>query len=403
MNNKLRGRCRTAALIAGAALAGLTAARQTEAQTMASLPRPSYPVEALGEAGPCRRGSTLQPLSRRMRGRPDRAGPDRAHPARVADHHLGQPKGQCRDPAGHGPGSLGVPDRWDLAEDGQGDCEDFQLLKRRLLAEAGLPRRAMRMTVVVDDKGEGHAVLMIRTAQGDFVLDNKTSAILPGTRPATCSSSARARTASAGCRWAARCRRPRPRTRRARVPLGTPVVGPSARPGMTGVVPTFVPARRPGPPRAGPARFAGNRTRTSSLTMPLFFGLSRDASRGTLVKINLTIRWGHAADPSRAFRRAPFAVAGSGSGRRSCGRPRGACVVHRRRAGADAGVATVLDPHARADRAGPAGRGLGQVLRALPGRVRRRPVRAGLHHPHAERSGARSCLSTGASTPASSR
>ena len=73
----------------------------------------------------------------------------------------------------------GVPDRWDLAEDGSGDCEDFQLLKRKLLAEAGLPRRAMRMTVVIDEKGEGHAVLMLRTDRGDLVLDNKTSAVLP--------------------------------------------------------------------------------------------------------------------------------------------------------------------------------------------------------------------------------
>lgn len=73
----------------------------------------------------------------------------------------------------------GVPDRWDLAEDGIGDCEDFQLLKRKLLAEAGLPRRAMRMTVVIDEKGEGHAVLMIRTDRGDYILDNKTNAILP--------------------------------------------------------------------------------------------------------------------------------------------------------------------------------------------------------------------------------
>ncbi len=73
----------------------------------------------------------------------------------------------------------GVADRWDLAEDGFGDCEDFQLLKRKLLAEAGLPRRAMRMTVVIDDRDEGHAVLMIRTDRGDFILDNKTSAVLP--------------------------------------------------------------------------------------------------------------------------------------------------------------------------------------------------------------------------------
>jgi predicted transglutaminase-like cysteine proteinase len=74
---------------------------------------------------------------------------------------------------------LHVADRWDLAEDGIGDCEDFQLLKRHLLAEAGLPRRAMRMTVVIDEKGEGHAVLTLITDRGDLVLDNKTSAILP--------------------------------------------------------------------------------------------------------------------------------------------------------------------------------------------------------------------------------
>lgn len=73
----------------------------------------------------------------------------------------------------------GVVDRWDFAEDGMGDCEDFQVLKRRILAEAGLPRRAMRMTVVIDEKGEGHAVLMVRTDRGDFILDNKTSTVLP--------------------------------------------------------------------------------------------------------------------------------------------------------------------------------------------------------------------------------
>ena len=72
-----------------------------------------------------------------------------------------------------------VADRWDLAEDGVGDCEDYQLLKRHLLAEAGLPRRAMRMTVVIDEKGEGHAVLTLITDRGDLILDNKTDTILP--------------------------------------------------------------------------------------------------------------------------------------------------------------------------------------------------------------------------------
>ncbi len=73
----------------------------------------------------------------------------------------------------------GVVDRWDLPEDGKGDCEDFALLKRKRLAEAGVPRRAMLMTVVIDEENAGHAVLMIRTDRGDYILDNKRNAVLP--------------------------------------------------------------------------------------------------------------------------------------------------------------------------------------------------------------------------------
>jgi predicted transglutaminase-like cysteine proteinase len=73
----------------------------------------------------------------------------------------------------------GLLDAWDYPADGYGDCEDYQLLKRKLLVEAGLPRRALRMTVVIDEQGEGHAVLMVRTDRGDFILDNKTSRVLP--------------------------------------------------------------------------------------------------------------------------------------------------------------------------------------------------------------------------------
>ena len=73
----------------------------------------------------------------------------------------------------------GVVDRWDLPTDGQGDCEDIQLLKRKVLIEQyGIPRRALRMTVVIDDLGEGHAVLMVRTDEGELILDNKRSQIL---------------------------------------------------------------------------------------------------------------------------------------------------------------------------------------------------------------------------------
>ena len=72
----------------------------------------------------------------------------------------------------------GVLDRWDYPNDGRGDCEDMQLLKRRILIEAGLPRRALRMGVVIDELGEGHAVLIARTDRGDLVLDNKTHIVM---------------------------------------------------------------------------------------------------------------------------------------------------------------------------------------------------------------------------------
>ena len=76
----------------------------------------------------------------------------------------------------------GVEDHWGLAEDGYGDCEDYQLVKRRHLVAAGFSRRALRMTAVIDGDGEPHAVLMVRTDRGDFILDNKRDTVLPWRR-----------------------------------------------------------------------------------------------------------------------------------------------------------------------------------------------------------------------------
>jgi predicted transglutaminase-like cysteine proteinase len=72
----------------------------------------------------------------------------------------------------------GVVDLWSYPTNGSGDCEDYQLLKRKLLVDAGLPRRALRMTVVIDENGEGHAVLTVRTHRGDLILDNKANDVL---------------------------------------------------------------------------------------------------------------------------------------------------------------------------------------------------------------------------------
>jgi predicted transglutaminase-like cysteine proteinase len=72
----------------------------------------------------------------------------------------------------------GVLERWSYPDDGRGDCEDYVLLKRRMLVDAGWPRDALLITVVRDHKGEGHAVLTVKTNRGDFILDNQAEAIL---------------------------------------------------------------------------------------------------------------------------------------------------------------------------------------------------------------------------------
>lgn len=70
----------------------------------------------------------------------------------------------------------GVSEYWTIPVD-RGDCEDYALLKQRVLAERGWPMSALLITVVRDEKGEGHAVLTVRTALGDYVLDNKVDEV----------------------------------------------------------------------------------------------------------------------------------------------------------------------------------------------------------------------------------
>jgi predicted transglutaminase-like cysteine proteinase len=72
----------------------------------------------------------------------------------------------------------GVAEHWSYPDDGYGDCEDYVLLKRRILIQAGWPSDALLVTVVRDKNGEGHAVLMVITDKGDYVLDNQTNDIL---------------------------------------------------------------------------------------------------------------------------------------------------------------------------------------------------------------------------------
>lgn len=71
----------------------------------------------------------------------------------------------------------GQPEYWAYPTDA-GDCEDYVLLKRRYLEGLGFPVGSLLITVVLDEKHEGHAVLTVTTAQGDYVLDNRRDDVL---------------------------------------------------------------------------------------------------------------------------------------------------------------------------------------------------------------------------------
>ena len=73
---------------------------------------------------------------------------------------------------------FGVPEIWSMPE-AYGDCEDYALLKRRMLMEKGWAASMLLVTVVRQPNGDGHAVLTVRTDRGDFILDNLNERILP--------------------------------------------------------------------------------------------------------------------------------------------------------------------------------------------------------------------------------
>ncbi|KJF66416.1 transglutaminase-like cysteine peptidase [Rhizobium nepotum] len=71
----------------------------------------------------------------------------------------------------------GVEERWAYPTT-VGDCEDFVLLKRKMLMNKGFSAGNLLITVVLQPNGEGHAVLTVRTDRGDFVLDNMRNKVM---------------------------------------------------------------------------------------------------------------------------------------------------------------------------------------------------------------------------------
>ncbi|RAK52647.1 transglutaminase-like cysteine peptidase [Phenylobacterium deserti] len=62
---------------------------------------------------------------------------------------------------------------------GFGDCEDYVLEKQRQLADVGVPREALNIALATTSWGESHAVLLVSTREGEYVLDNLNPWVRP--------------------------------------------------------------------------------------------------------------------------------------------------------------------------------------------------------------------------------
>jgi predicted transglutaminase-like cysteine proteinase len=75
--------------------------------------------------------------------------------------------------------TTGMQDYWSLPINGRGDCEDYALLKKKELIDAGFKSDRLAITVVLDRNGKNHSVLMARLKAGDYVLDNLSGSVKP--------------------------------------------------------------------------------------------------------------------------------------------------------------------------------------------------------------------------------
>lgn len=70
------------------------------------------------------------------------------------------------------PNTAGLAGEQWLLSPKAGDCNDYAVTKRHNLLARGWPARSLALAEVVTSSGEHHLVLVVRTRQGDFVLDN---------------------------------------------------------------------------------------------------------------------------------------------------------------------------------------------------------------------------------------
>lgn len=73
----------------------------------------------------------------------------------------------------------GVQENWTLPSARGGDCEDLVLMKKKKLIAQGVAPERLLIATVLDRKRGSHAVLVLRTAAGDYVLDSLVGSIKP--------------------------------------------------------------------------------------------------------------------------------------------------------------------------------------------------------------------------------
>lgn len=71
----------------------------------------------------------------------------------------------------------GEAERWAIPTSRGGDCEDYALAKKRALISKGIDPQRLLIATVLDRNRRPHAVLVVRTENGDMVLDNVTNSI----------------------------------------------------------------------------------------------------------------------------------------------------------------------------------------------------------------------------------
>ena len=72
---------------------------------------------------------------------------------------------------------FGTREKW-VQSTKAGDCEDYALAKRARLSRMGIPKASL-LLAIGRSAGEAHTVLVVRTKDGDFVLNNLKDDVTP--------------------------------------------------------------------------------------------------------------------------------------------------------------------------------------------------------------------------------